>query len=318
VPLCIVLSFAFFASQHFLDRKSEGHEAHGLGGGTIDARLKNYVTILIIGFFSLIAGASLGPEAVLVPASMVVGAFVATKLFKANKQVVNALAAAGIIALFACFFHSFYIGFLAVFLVTKQAKVKLNLQLAIVATLAAGVAYLTIVTIDPESQYFTWPHYDWATRFIDILIAAILVVAGYVSTLALKASHDVFEKLRIHEKQTAWWLQALIAGGGLSIFYLIGGPLVQFTGNHAIEPMLNQAATLGVLGLVWIYIVKIVVIGWSKVMGYRGGLVFPMIFIASVLAAIATQFYGDTNFMLALIGAMIGVLAAERKAKILF
>ena len=151
-----------------------------------------------------------------------------------------------------------------------------------------------------------------------MLIAAVLVVAGYISTLALKGSHDIFEKIRTHEKLSKWWLQALIAGGGLSALYLMGGPLVQFTGNHSIAPMLSQATSLGIIGLLWIYIVKLVAISWSKVMGYRGGLVFPMIFIASILAAIATLIYADTNFMLALIGAMIGVLAAERKAKILF
>jgi H+/Cl- antiporter ClcA len=312
------LTLVFFALQHYLDPKSENHEAHGLGGGVIDARFKNLILILLIGFFSLVAGASLGPEAVLVPASMVVGAFVATKLFKANSQAAKALAAAGIIALFACFFHSFIIGFLTVFLVTKQAKTKLNTHLAIIAIIASAVAYFTIITIDPTSQYFSWPDYNWNTQIVDILIALALVAVGFASTLALKALHDLFEKIRTHEKLSAWWLQALIAGGGLSALYLLGGPLVQFTGNHSIAPMLSQAATLGMLGLIWIYIIKLIAISWSKVMGYRGGLVFPMIFVASILAALATQFYADTNFMLALISAMVGILAAERKAKILF
>jgi H+/Cl- antiporter ClcA len=318
VPLCMLLTMIFFATQHLLDRKSEGREEHGLGGGAIDARFSNLVTILFIGFISLVAGASLGPEAVLVPACMVVGAFVATKLFKADKQAVKALAAAGIIALFACFFHSFVIGFLAVFLVTKQAKVKLNFQLVFIAIIASATAYFTIITIDPSSHYFNWPGYDWTTRLTDVLIAIVLVIIGYFSTLLLKASHDLLEKIRTHEKLSAWWLQALIAGGGLSALYLLGGPLVQFTGNHSIAPMLSQATTLGALGLLWLYIVKLAAISWSKTMGYRGGLVFPMIFIASILAALATLIYADTNFMLALIGALIGILAAERKAKILF
>lgn len=318
VPLCVVLTLVFFASQHYLDRKSEGREEHGLGGGEIDASLKNFATILFIGFFSLVAGASLGPEAVLVPACMVAGAYVATKLFKGQKQAVGALAGAGIIALFAAFFHSFLIGFLAVFLVTKQAKIKLSPQLAVIAVVASGASYLTLNVIDPKRSYFNWPDYSWETRIADLFIAIGLAFFGYATTFALKASHDLFEKIRKHDKTALWWQQALVASLGLSLLYLLGGPLVQFTGNQSIEPMYAQAATLGILGLVWIYIIKLLAIGWSKAMGYRGGMVFPIIFVASVLVTIAVQMYPDTNFMLALIGTMVGVIAAERKAKILF
>lgn len=318
VPICVVLTLVFFATQHFLDRKSEGREEHGLGGGAIDARFKNLAIILFIGYFSLIAGASLGPEAVLVPACMVIGAFFGAKLFKNNGQAVKALAAAGIIALFAAFFHSFIVGFLAVFLVTKQAKVKLSPQLAVIAIIASGASYLTLQAIDPSHHYFNWPDYSWVVKLTDLGIAIILALIGYGTTFALKASHDIFEKVRKQAKFSMWWQQALLASLGLSALYLLGGPLVQFTGNQSIEPMLNQAATLGVIGLLWIYIVKLAAIGWSKSMGYRGGLVFPTIFVASVLVAVATQFYAETNFIFALIGTMVGVLAAERQAKILF
>ncbi len=318
IPLCVVLSVIFFGAQHLLDKRSENHEAHGLGGGDIDASLKNLGIILLIGYFSLIAGASLGPEAVLVPACMVVGAYMATKLLKGQKEAVKGLAAAGIIALFAAFFHSFIVGFLAVFLVTKQAKVKLSPQLAIVAVLASAASTLTLKVIDPATTYFNWPDYDWKVRLADIGIALALAAVGYITTFALKGSHDIFAAIRSHEKFTAWWLQALLASLGLSLLYLIGGTLVQFTGNESIEPMLSQAATLGVAGLLWIFFVKILAIGWSKAMGYRGGMVFPIIFAASVLVAIAFQFYPETNFMVALIGTMVGILAAERRAKILF
>lgn len=318
VPLCIALTTIYFALQHFLDRKSETHEAHGLGGGAIDATIKNFATILLIGFFSLVAGASLGPEAVLVPACMVVGAYVATKLFKGEKQVIGALAGASIIALFAAFFHSFIIGFLAVFLVTKQAKVKLSPQLVVIAVIASGVATLTLNVIDPKQTFFNWPDYSWETRIIDVLIAVGLAVVGYALTFALKAAHDIFVKLRSFEHFKQWWQQALIASVGLSTLYLLGGPLVQFTGNEAIQPMYSQAATLGILGLAWIALIKLLAIGWSKAMGYRGGMVFPVIFLASVLVVIAIQIYPETNFIIALIGTMAGAIAAERKAKILF
>ncbi len=100
--------------------------------------------------------------------------------------------------------------------------------------------------------------------------------------------------------------------------YLLGGSLVEFTGNKSIVPMLGQAASLGAIGLIWLAIVKTVAISWSKAMGYRGGLVFPTVFIASVLVAIAELQVHELNFIYGLIAVMAGVLAAERRANILF
>jgi hypothetical protein len=318
MPLCVILSFIFFASQHFLDRKSDKSEAHGLGGGTMDARLKNVVIILCVGYLSLVAGASLGPEAVLVPACIVIGAFFGSKLFKDNSQAVNALAAAGIIALFAGFFHSFVIGFLAVFLVSKQAKVALSPQLVAIAVIASASSYFTLKLIDPIHQYFSFPHYRWTVKLTDVGIALALVCAGYFTTFALKASYDVFETIRTTKIVSTWWQRAIIASFGLSLLYIFGGPLVEFTGNLSIAPLYSQAASIGVIGLIWIYVIKLSAIGWSKALGYRGGMVFPIIFVASVLVAIAHLCYAETNYIFALISTMVGVIAAERKANILF
>src|SRR5690606_24780546 len=80
VPLCLGLSLVFFGVQHFLDRKSEKQVSDGLGEAP-DATLLNFAKVISIGFFSLLAGASLGPEAILVPACLVIGAYIGKKLF---------------------------------------------------------------------------------------------------------------------------------------------------------------------------------------------------------------------------------------------
>jgi H+/Cl- antiporter ClcA len=317
IPLCVSLTLMFFGLQHFLDKKSEAHEAHGLGNDTVVATFKNFFVILLIGFFSLLAGASLGPEAILVPASVVMGALVAKKLAKDSKQATGALSAAAIIALFAAFFHSFIIGFLSLFLVAKIAKAKINAQLLVVAAIAAGVSTLVLKAIDPTGQFFAWPDYSWKIRLIDLFISIILIFIGYGITWAIKYSHDFAEKAKKLVIKRAWWQHALLAGVGLSALYILGGPLVQFTGNESIAPLLNDASSLGVLGLAWIFIIKIAAIGWSKSLGYRGGMIFPTIFVVSIAIAVMGQFYSEINFILWLVACMAGVLMAERKAKIL-
>jgi H+/Cl- antiporter ClcA len=318
VPLCVILTLIFFGLQHFLDRSSENKESHGLGGSLQKPTLKRLAIVLTLGFFSLVAGASLGPEAVLVPASMIIGSYVGIKLYKKDETLVKALAASAIMALMAAFFNSFIVGVLAIFLVKKQAKTKITPILAAIAVVASGSAVLTLKVIDPNNNYFNFPPFSLRVALIDLALAVVLIAAGYVITFALKYAHMGFDYVRSKDKMNTWWLAALVASIVLSGLYLLGGPLVQFTGNESIAPMLSQAATLGIIGLVWVLTVKVVAISWSKAMGYRGGLVFPMIFVASTLVAISQLVIKDANFGAGLIAAMIGILAAERKAKILF
>ncbi len=62
---------------------------------------------------------------------------------------------------------------------------------------------------------------------------------------------------------------------------------------------------------------KLVAIAWSRSMGYRGGLIFPMIFVASALVLILIQIFPQVNFGVGLIAALVGIFAAEKKAKVL-
>lgn len=314
VPLSIVGALLFFGWQHYLDPKSENHEEHSLGGDPINPTLRNYLIILFIGYFSLVGGASLGPEAILVPACTIVGTFTAVKLFKNNKLAAQALAAAAVMALFTAFFRSYIVGILSVLLVAKIANTKPNAQLLLIAVVSSATAYLSLNLIDPHQSYFNFPTFTWEVILIDIFVGFGLVMVGYLSTYALKYAHEFFVGLRADAKFKKWWQLALVAGLVMSMFYLIGGPLVEFTGNESIAPLIAQAPSLGIASLLLICVVKILVIGWSKAMGYRGGLIFPMIFVASSLVAIAQLLYSDVNFGIGLIAALIGMFAAETKA----
>jgi H+/Cl- antiporter ClcA len=317
VPLSIVGALVFFGLQHRFDPKSENHESHSLGGNPITPTLRNFITILGLGFFSLVGGASLGPEAVLVPASVLIGGALAFQVFRTSEVATKALTAAATMALMTAFFHSFIIGLLSVFLVMKTAQVRLSARLFIVAVVASASSYLTLNTIDPSNQYFNFPIITWRIALLDILGGVILIAAGYTATFALKYLHKQFVQYRSRTKLKTWWGLALLAGFGLSLFYLLGGPLVEFTGNESIAPLVNRAPTMSLTGLLVILGIKLVVIGWSKAMGYRGGLIFPMIFVASTLVVVLQAYFGHLNFGIGLIAAMIGILAAEGKAHIL-
>lgn len=315
--LAVIGALVFFGLQHRLDPASENRESHGMSGEPISPTLRNLAIILGLGYFSLVGGASLGPEAVLVPACMLIGTGLGLKLFKDQDLAVKALAAASMMALMAAFFHSYIIGILSVFLVTSQAKVKLSLQLLVIAVISSLSSYLTLTIIDPKNHYFNFPAFNWKVALVDLLAGLVLIIGGYIATFALKRAHSLFRDLRSQAKFTAWWQLAIVAGLGLSLFYFLGGPLVEFTGNQSIAPLIGQAQALGAIGVSLVLVIKLLVIGWSKAMGYRGGLIFPMIFVASALTTLLQLYFHDLSFGVGLIAALAGILLAERKAKIL-
>ena len=318
IPASIIFGLIFFSLKNKLLPGQKSSESHGLGEGSTSPTVKYFFIILIVGYFSLVAGASLGPEAILVPACLTAGALIGKKFINNEENSGKIVSAAAVIALFASFFHSFIVGLLCIFLVKKVAGAKITPALVLIAVVASGAATLTLNIIEPTSaNYFRLPHNSLELKLEDGLIALVLVSLGYVSTMALKQIYKVIDKVHKSLVGENVLKIALIASVGLGFIYLIGGPLIQFTGNESIKPLLDQAPTLGIAGLVWIWITKLIAVGWSKSLGYQGGLIFPMIFVGSTLVAMALQISPNANFGFLLIATIVGILAAEKKAKIL-
>lgn len=316
LPLSVALTLLYFGAQHLFDPGSEKKESHGLGESPPPKAI-NFLKILSIGFLSLLAGASLGPEAVLVPACILLGQYLGKRSFGNNKSITGLLGAAGFVALLAAFFNSFIVGVLSVLLVKRQMGAKLTPLLIGVGIVASGSTAILLGMLK-NSAYVALPHYDWHIDISTVFILIVLGIAGYVMTYGLGAAHNisaiVISKVTGHGQ---WWLRGLVAAGGLSVLYWLGGSLVQFTGNESIVPMLKQSAALGFWGLLWLLIIKLFAIGWSKAGGYRGGMVFPTVFGASIIIAIAKLYIHDINLIYALIVVMAGALIADSRVKIL-
>lgn len=315
LPICLGLSIIYFGTQHFLDPKAEKAEQHGLGSMP-QLTVHTYIKVLAIGFLSLVAGASLGPEAILVPACIVLGGYVGKTFLGDKKSKIIEFGILGFVALFVAFFNSFVIGMLSLLLVKKQFKVQLHINLVALSLIAAASAAITLRLLSDVS-YFNLPPMSWHINIATIMMVSLVGLAGYLGTYILKFGHDFAKKISDGLSGDEWWLHASVAAAGLIALYLLGGNLVQFTGNESIAPMFHQAPELGIIGLIWIFIIKIAAMSWSKAFGYRGGLIFPTVFAASILAAIASQMVSDVNVVYVFIAAMIGFFIADSKAHIL-
>lgn len=315
LPLTLVFSTIFFGLQHHLDPKSENASEHGLGNMPTPTAT-NFVKVLIIGFFSLVAGAALGPEAILVPACMIIGGYVGVTMFDNDEQITKLLAAAGLMALFTAFFDSFWIGVASLLLVLGQSKTKFKPILLVVAVLASASSKIALNALEGEA-FAPLPSYPSKLSLAVIIGCLVLIVAGYLVIRLMSIMADDFGKLRRYTKNKSWLVHAAVAGIILAALALIGGPLVEFTGNKSIQPMFSQATSLGLAGLLWVLVFKVAIISYSKAIGYRGGMIFPTIFVATVLVAIVQLYVTDFHIPLGVIAVLIGAFVANKKTKIL-
>lgn len=304
VGLVMVLGLVYFGAVHYLDSSEQKKKR------TLIAELP---AMLFIGFLSLFAGATLGPEAVLIPAALICGKLGAGWFrLHEHKQL---LGISGFVALFVAFFGSLFGGLLGFYLAKKSmSKERFTAIDYVSISLAAIAAYLVLGVFENEGA-FRYPGTESGITVVGMVVYGLVLLAGVLYQkllgVGLKLANSIASTTR-----SVWWKHALIASGGLATLYMLGGYYVQFTGNEAIVPVFQDATTLGLIGLIWISIVKVAAISWSVAMGYRGGLVFPLVLVASSVVAIATLYTYDFNIVLAIFVFLAGLLYADRNTKL--
>jgi H+/Cl- antiporter ClcA len=96
----------------------------------------------------------------------------------------------------------------------------------------------------------------------------------------------------------------VLLGAVLGLLYLVGGQSVQFSGSEGSVLLVREHADDGALTLAGIAAVKLLATGWSVTSGYRGGLVFPSVFMGVAMSVVL----GEVASGLAGPGAMIGCI----------
>ncbi len=315
--LCLVLAFVYFGLRHLLDPKSEKSDDDEALGGLPKVKLSNYGKVIAIGYFSLLAGASLGPEAILIPSCMLVGAMIAKNILKEDKRLQGLLGLVGVASLFTAFFGSMFAGLLGVYLGATEAKVKVNAKILVFSAIGIVSTYYVLTLVEPAS-YFSTPNYTWDFEIAHVAGLLFVFASGFALTWLMSKLETVVQANKKLLSSKNWKSQALIAGSVLSLLYVVGGPLVRFTGNESILPMIDQAPTLGLYGLLSVVLIKIATIIWSKTSGYRGGLIFPTAFVASTVTVICQLYITDVSYIYGVIAYFIGAWAINRKTHVLF
>lgn len=310
LPLAIVMSILFswmlkalHQNRVITPKLSSLEQEHNMSKVT----LATIGVILLVGVAALLAGASLGPEAALVTSSSAIGVWFAAKM-RLGKQT-ELMTTASVGALLVAFFGSILLVLAPIFLLYKQKR--LGLHQIIIVLLAGVSSYVGIWLITPHNPgYGTIPTTTKLGGYDFIMAIALGFVTVFVAYILKRYIGAVFSFSKLVEKRLHWLLAAGLFGLVIGIIYMIGGQTIQFSGSQGSMMLLEQSAQYGAWALAGFALAKLLATGWSIGSGYRGGLIFPSVYMGVALGLSAGHLAGSLGSAGASIGSVSGIISA--------
>lgn len=309
IPVAIFLSIIFSSIILLLKQKRIGEaETNLLSSEEIKpTSLSEILKIGLIGCAGLLAGASLGPEGVLVAICSGIGILIAQKAKKIEAAKLFVISAVG--ALLVGFFGSLLpILIPIIMLYKKEGKPKINHLIPPIVSGLSTFVFLYIIkngnlgfgTIPTGSSY----------NFQDFIGAFLLGIFGALTAFLIKLLIKKFETIiNVIDSKFHWIISASIFGTVIGFLYFIGGPSIQFSGKEG-SSLLMENGPYAIITLIIILITKFLVTSWSLPAGYKGGLVFPSIFMAVSMSLILTEIHPILGGPGITIGATSGMMTA--------
>lgn len=265
--------------------------------------------IVVTALISLVAGGSLGPEAPMADACGGMGTWLADRA-KLDPRQSRALGFAGLSGMLAAFITSPFGGAV---LALESARAAIAYAWTIFPSLVAS-AVATTVFLALTNQFFgalyTFPAYH--SSVTDLLLAVPLglvgALAGVIFMVAFQWLRRLMAPLRRH-----LILRGVIGGVGMG---LAGGwmPLVLFSGEAQTHTLIESAASIGVLPLIGMALVKLLVTALLLATGWKGGYIFPTMFAGVALGLATSLIFPGIPPAVAVAATMGGVMVATLKA----
>ena len=261
-------------------------------------------------------GAVLGPEAPVIALGSVVGV-AAARFSPAGERATKVLASAGgFAAISALFGGPLVAGMLLVEGGIGMGAVLLPVLLP--GLVAAGVGYLVFVGFGdwggleaPGLVVSDLPLYD-GVHLLDLVVAVVIGVVGALIVLVARRAGE-----RVDGLGGRLGLPALLLGGGLAV-----GLLAELGGRLGADPMdilfsgqasLNAVTSAGSTKIVLILLVgKLLAYAVSLGCGFRGGPVFPAIFLGVALASLTVVVFDVSPTLAVAVGTAAGAAAQTR------
>ncbi len=287
----------------------------GIGGGAVP--LRNAAGIALAAIGTLAFGAVLGPEAPLVALGSVVGVAMAT-LGRAGEQETRVLALAGSFSAVSALFGGPIVGGLLMIESGLDRGAAL-LPALIPGFVAAALGYVLFIGLGDwgglNAQAIAVPGLPTytGTHVLDLLVGIGVGVASAITVVAIRAA--AAENARLGPLRLG--MPRLLLAGGLAvgvlaeIANLLGGNPndVLFSGQAAIPDLIAQ----GSVGIVLLLLVtKGIGYAISLSCGFRGGPVFPAIFLGIAFGTLCVDWFDVSPTLAVSVGAAAGMAAGTR------
>jgi H+/Cl- antiporter ClcA len=269
--------------------------------------------IVITAVVSLISGGSLGPEAPLADASGGIGTLLADRL-KLELRETRTLSYSGLSGMLGAFITS-PIGGPLLALEAAQGGATgptLYFWLLFPSLVASAVAAVVFVALTGSffGTLYVFPVY--VPKLFDLLLAVPLgLIGGLVGGI-------FFVVLRGLQRVMAPLSRRLVVRG------LIGGialgiagaflPLVLFSGEEQTADLIRHAAQIGAVMLIVLAVVKLFVTCLLLAAGWKGGYLFPILFVGVALGLAVNQLLPSIPVAVAVAATLGGAVAATLRS----
>lgn len=284
---------------------------HAIGGST-DPRIAPAATIATI--VSLVAGASLGPEAALVTLSSAIGGLVAMRLSLADPPA-RVLAGAGNAGVLGAIFGTPLAGaMLMLELLTLSGTLLYAVLIPGLVAAVVGIEVFQELLGEPFLSYQLPPVGDLRAR--DLGYAALIGVGGAIVgrlfMATLRATH------RRVDRHTLRRPILLAAAGGLVVGLLgLGGDhLTLFSGESSLQTLIDDRSSLGLAALAYVLVAKLAATVVSMTTGFRGGQIFPVMFLGAAFGVLVAELTGDVPDGAAIACGMVATTVAVMRVPI--
>jgi H+/Cl- antiporter ClcA len=312
VAIPVAGAIVVLAARRLLPGDGGHRPLEGVGGGVTPLRNAPGVALAAIG--TLAFGAVLGPEAPLVAIGSAVGMAV-TLAVRLGPREEAVMATAGSFSAISALFGGPIVG--AMLMVEGGIeRGRALIPILLPGFVASGVGYVIFVGIRswpgleaPGLAIPSLPPYV-GTDFVDLAIA---IVVGAVTAIVLGVIRRAASGIEVRGLQRLGMPALLVAGGiGVGLTALVAGGLgadprdVLFSGQSAVPTLAAQTSADVVLILLF---AKGLAYAICLGCGFRGGPVFPAIFVGIAIAMLPSILFGMSPTAAVAIGAAAGVVA---------
>lgn len=289
---------------------AEPHELIGGSSGETH-RLSTVAGTLIVGFVTLVAGASLGPEGALIPA--VIGlAAIASRWARVPPAFAPTITGAALAALLAAMFGSPLAGAVPLLEVTPVSGAGLVVVI-LPALTASATAALTLQVLDVQAAGFLTLGFEGFQRG-DIIWAVLIGIAAGSLGIAFVKLLEWLRRLAMRAEGIHLLLATVAGGFVVGVLYAIAGDDIRFSGVPELQFLIASTETAGVALLA--VAAKLVATAVCLSVGYRGGKIFPLTFAGGALGLAVHLMWNGIPLAVAVTAGLAGTIAVGVEAPV--